>query len=454
MWYEEVFERFVKASPFCVMARASLEHLFADRFLDELFAQHAQQQYHKELAFSAVASLLSQVVLRVHPSLRSAYRKRDDIPVTLKAVYEKLQHVEPTLCQALVQAVARRAAAILDCWPAAQRPDPVPGLRLRVLDGNYLAGTQHRLAALRGSGAAALPGMAVGLRDDRTGLLTQLLLREDAYTNERALTAEVLAWLEPDDLLLGDCNFCTLRLLSGIVGRQAYFLIRHHQQLPLQPSGPWRHIGTTATGEVYEQTVRLGSDAAALEVRCVRIQLFTPTREGDTEVVLLSNVPAQQADALLLAMLYLRRWTIEGAWQEMTEQLCCEVDTLAYPKAALFGFSLAAAAYNLLAVLKGAVAAQRGQAQVEQELSVHAVAEEIALDYSGLRIALPVEYWQRFARLSSGELAAWLQQTAAGIAWPHYRKSKRGPKKPTPIKRTKRGAHRSTARVLQNRQKA
>jgi hypothetical protein len=454
MWYDEVFRRFVEQSPFCVMLRATLEHLFADSFLDDLFAQQAQVQYHRELAFSTVASLLSQVVLRVHPSVRSAYRKRPDVPVTLKAVYEKLQRVEPAVCQALVRAVADRAADVLACWPAARHPDPVPGLRLRVVDGNYLAGTDRRLRELRGQGAAALPGMAVGLRDDRTGLLTDVLLREDAYTNERALTDELLARLGPDDLLLGDRNFCSLDLLRGAAARRAYVTVRHHRQLHLHPTGPLRHVGTTATGEVYEQPVRVGEGDEALALRCVVIKLFAPTREGESEVVLLSSVPADKADAVALAELYLRRWTIEGAWQEMTDQLRCEVDTLGYPKAALFGFSLAAVAYNLLAVLKGALAAEHGPAKVEQELSSHAVAEEVALDYSGMRVALPAECWQRFGQMGSAELAAWLRQTARGIRWDRYRKSKRGPKKPVQVKRTRRGAHRSTARLLQNREKS
>ena len=59
---------------------------------------------------------------------------------------------------------ARAMGAIVTALP--DRPvAPVPGLRLRTLDGNFLAGTDHRLACLRDSGAAALPGMALVVRD-------------------------------------------------------------------------------------------------------------------------------------------------------------------------------------------------------------------------------------------------------------------------------------------------
>ncbi len=458
MWMDTVFERFVEQSPFSVMTHVTLENLFADSFLDQLFAEQAQVQYHKQLAFSTITTLLTQVVLRLRPSVRDAYRRTPGIPATLKAVYEKLQHVELPVCEELVRQTADRARGVLDCWPQARRPDPVPGLRLRILDGNYLAGTQHRLAPLRRDGAAALPGMSVVMRDDRTGLLVRLACREDAYTNERALLDEMLAWVEKDDLLVADRNFCWFDFLFGLIDRPAFFVCRHHEQVRLTPVTPLRHVGRSRTAEVYEQEVEIGPPERRVQLRCVVLKLDEPTREGDTEIRLLSNVPAQRAKATLLAELYLRRWTIEHSFQELTDNLRCEVDTLGYPQAALFGFALAVCAYNVLAVLKGALAAVHGQAKVEAELSTYTMAQEISQDTSGLRIALPAQFWTRFARMNCAELAAWLKQTAARIAWASHRKSKRSaPKKnqtpPPKAKGGRRRPHVSTARLLDKRQR-
>jgi hypothetical protein len=454
MWMEAVFGRFVKESPFSVMTRATLEHLFADSFLDQVFQDNAQVQYHRELAFSTTTTLLTQVVLRCRPSLRNAYSRTDGIPATLKSVYQKLQGVEPDVCSALVQQTARRAQQILDCWPQAARPDPVPGLRLRVLDGNYLAGTQHRLEPLRGEGAAALPGMSVVLREDRSGLLSRLVSREDAYTNERALIDDLLAWVEADDLIVADRNFCWFEFLCGLAVKLGFYVIRHHQQVTLSERTPLRHVGTTKTGEVYEQEVEIGPEGQRRQLRCIVIKRFEPTEEGDGEIRLLSNVPADKADAMVLADLYLRRWRIEHSFQEMTELLRCEVNTLGYPKAALFGFSLAVCAYNLLMVLKGALAAAHGQAKVEEEFSTYAMAQEISQDSSGLNIALPAEFWQRFAGMSCPELATWLLEVAQSLPWKPYKKSKRAPNKPAVEKKkgSRRRTHVSTARLLQERQ--
>jgi hypothetical protein len=412
-----VFARFVAKSPFSVMPRATLEHLFADSFLDQLFAEHAHVQYHQKLAFSAVTALLSQVVLRYRPALRAAYQRQGGAAATLKSVYLKLQQVEPAVCAALVAQTAARAQPVLDGWPQARRPDPIAGLRLRILDGNHLGGTQHRLQALRGEGAAALPGLSVVLRDDRTGLLQRLACCEDAYTNERALAEELRGWVEADDLIVADRTYCWCEFLRGLAQRGAYCVIRHHRKVALTAVTAPRYGGRTPTGEVYEQAVEIGPPGPRLRLRCVVVQLYTPTQEGDTQIRLLRNVPPDRASAVVLAEVYRRRWSIERSFQELTEQLRCEVNTLGYPKAALFGFSLAVAAYNLLVVLKGALAAAHGQAKVEEELSTHALAQEIRQDSAGLGIALPEAFWQRFARRSGAALADWLEARARGLRW-------------------------------------
>jgi len=335
----------------------------------------------------------------------------------------------------------------------------VPGLRLRLLDGNHLAGTQHRLRVLRGDGAAALPGLTVVLRDDRTGLLARLACCEDGHASERSLFPEALTWLANDDLVVADRHFCCFTFLFGVLDRQAYFCVRHHEQVGLTEVTARRRVGRSATGAVYEQEVEVGPATRRVRLRCVIVALDAPTQDGDTEILLLSNVPAAQADALVLAELYLRRWTLEHSFQELTEQLRCEVDTLGYPPAALFGFCLAVCAYNLLAVLKGAVAAVHGQAPVEAQLSTHALAQEITQDMPGLLIALPAAFWQRFAQMPAGELAAWLVEVAQRVPWLKYHKAKRSPKKagppaaPPKKKGGRRRPHVSTARLLQERQK-
>jgi hypothetical protein len=67
MLLETIFAPFVKKRPVCVMARASLERLLDAQRLDALFARTAERQYTRELLFSSLVQLMSEVV-RCHPN--------------------------------------------------------------------------------------------------------------------------------------------------------------------------------------------------------------------------------------------------------------------------------------------------------------------------------------------------------------------------------------------------
>lgn len=55
------------------------------------------------------------MVLQIHPSVNAAYRDRkEEIGVTVKAVYGKLQGVEIQVSRALVQETSHRMQAIIN----------------------------------------------------------------------------------------------------------------------------------------------------------------------------------------------------------------------------------------------------------------------------------------------------------------------------------------------------
>ncbi len=130
--------------------------------------------------------------------------------------------------------------------------------------------------------------------------------------------------------------------------------------------------------------------------------------------------------------------------------LSCEVNTLGYPKAALFAFAVAVAAYNVLAVLKAALRAVHGEEKVQQEVSSYYVALECAMVYGGMMIALPAEEWEVFGQMSAPALAKYLRRWARQINLEKIKKAP--PRKPTK-KKTERiqdkSPHLSTARLLE-----
>jgi hypothetical protein len=188
---------------------------------------------------------------------------------------------------------------------------------------------------------------------------------------------------------------------------------------------------------------------ATLVVRRITVELATPTRQGETEIHILTNLPPADAAAPQISALYADRWTIETAFHHLTVDLACEVDTLGYPKAALFGFCVALVAYNVVAVVKGALRAAHGAAYVEEQLSLYSLTLEVAQVATGMAIALGTEPWEIFQQMSTAEFAATLVAIAKHLDTAQYTKHKRGPKKQPPKRLSgKHQSHISTARIL------
>ena len=217
----------------------------------------ATTQYQHRLTFSSIVALLAAVVTRRYGSVHAAYRADPAaLAASLSSVYDKLNHTDLAVAEALVSHTVQRPRPVLESWPT--QPQPIPGLRLKIVDGNYLAGTDHRLAVLRGHGAAILPGMALVVRDHATGLLSELIAEPDAYTNERARIGRLLERVHPGEVWVGDRNFRVQSLFDGLAARQSYFVIRHHTQVRVAAEQPLRLVGTTDTKEVHEQAVSVG----------------------------------------------------------------------------------------------------------------------------------------------------------------------------------------------------
>ena len=143
---------------------------------------------------------------------------------------------------------------------------------------------------------------------------------------------------------------------------------------------------------------------------------------------ILSNLP-KSVPAELCCGAYRGRWEIEGHFQKLTDLLHCEIPTLGYPRAALFGFSMSVVAGNAVAVLKGSLRAVHGDEMVK-EVSNHALVNDIAEVYPGMMIAAPPPVWSFLDGCSAGQVAGLLTSLAAKVPVERMLRSRRGPKKP------------------------
>ena len=238
--------------------------------------------------------------------------------------------------------------------------------------------------------------------DQQHRTVTDVLLTEDGHAQERSLLDEVYPLVSRGDVWVADRNFCTYGLLWAIQGRGAFFVLRQHGNLNGVPRGPRRLKGRCETGWVYEQRLRLCNDAGAvMEVRRITVVLDRATREGDREIHILTNLPAQKVPAVKVAEVYRQRWTIEGLFFEVAQTLSCAIDTLCYPKAALFAFCLGLLACHAVALLKAALRAEHGEEVVSSQLSAYYLVLEIRQTYAGMMVAIPAVHWSIFQEMSA-----------------------------------------------------
>jgi IS4 transposase len=456
MFFSSVLERFVKESPIAVLAHATIVYALNATSLDTLFREHASTQYEHKLTFSSLVELMSLVVCQIYPSVNSAYTKsQEKLGASLVAVYGKLSRTELPILTALVSATAARLAAVVTTLRA-NVPSPIPGYCVKIVDGNHLAATERRLQELRGQAAAPLPGQALVVYDPQLDLMTEIIPCADGHAQERTLLAQVLLLVNQGEVWIEDRNFCTTEFVFGIHARQAYFLIRQHAgNLHWEELSKPTFWGRCATGEVYEESVRLWTeDGRELVCHRIRLKLDQATRDGDTELYILTNLP-KSVKAVVIATAYRGRWTIEVGFQKLATVLESEIDTLAYPKAALFGFAVGVAAYNVLSVVQAALRSEHGQERVQQEVSTFHIATELSAVSEGMKIAVPEATWSRVAALSVAAFSQWLREVARHADLRRYKKHPRGPKKkqkkPRPDKKK---PHVATARLLKTRKVA
>ena len=453
--FEEVIQQFAKKAPAAVLFRSLLARVFSADALDRIFQEHRQRQVEGELLFSVMMRLLVPVVIGSKPAVHAAYQdQEDDVPVSHQAVYDKLRGVEPSVSAAVVRVPAVELAA-LGKHAGTTRADLIPGYHCYVIDGKRLDGTEHRLKETRRLKSAPLPGTVLALLDTRSHLFVDVACHPDAYACERKVVLPLLAKLEAGAVYLADRNFCDGPLIERFVRQTAFFLLRHHGRSPR-----WRKVpGTRPTkvgadargGDVLEQPIEVQwPDATWYRVRRITVRLAKATRDGDQELHVLSNLPPT-VSAVAIAEGYAGRWTIETCLGHVAQSLNAEIDTLAYPGAALLCFCTALTLFNLLSTQEGLLL-KFSTAAAKPSISYYYLALEIAETRWGLEVLVDANYWECLAAMTRETFLAFARSIARHANLQRYRKHSRGEKRPPPKRLSgKNRAHVSSHRIIESR---
>lgn len=411
------FRAFVEHRPFCVMVRATLERMLAAKTIDAIFREHAQRQYERDLLFSSVVEVMAQVVLQVEPTVLAAYREAAD------------------------------ALAALQTRPRAW----VAKRNVKVLDGSLFSATRRRISELRTMWDAPLPGRALVVREQRRRLVCDVFLNEDGHASERTLLPEVLATVPPKDVWIADRHFCTISFLCGIWDVQARFVIRQHGSLKGRAAGSLRKCGKDSRGQpVFEQPLEITDNRGQTRtVRRITVNLHEPTRDGDRELHILTNMTSGEASAGKIADLYAGRWTIEFVFLEMQPTLACEINSLGDPRAALFAFCIALMITNAVSMLKESLRAVHGVNTIDEEVSPYDLSPEIQKTCDGMMVQIPAPHWNVFTSMSIAQFAEQRLELARKLDLSRDPRSNRGPQKPPPDRDSDHnGGHVSTFGVL------
>jgi hypothetical protein len=200
-----------------------MERVFAPEQINRIFEDNASVQYTRELLFSSVVDLMSLVVCGIHPSINAAYRaKAQELNVSRTAVYDKLNGIETLVSGAIVRETAMPLASLIELV-GGKSPKLLSGYQIRVLDGNCLEKTDHRLEVLRTIGAGALPGKSLVVLDPELRLAINVFATEDGHAQERSLFDQVLTTVKSGEVWIGARNMCTVGFLFGLHRQGASF---------------------------------------------------------------------------------------------------------------------------------------------------------------------------------------------------------------------------------------
>ncbi len=187
-----IFEKFVEKSPVSVIARGMMERLLNPEQLDQWFDKTAQEQYTKDLLFSSVFDIMTQVVSGSRRTVHAAHQaSKEEIGVSVASVYNKLNGIEVNTSAELVRYAAGAVTPIIEGLKGTRR-SPLPGYRVKLLDGNCIEASEHRIEELRLLSAGALPGKSLVVYDPVLGIPVDVFPCEDGHAQERSLLNQVL----------------------------------------------------------------------------------------------------------------------------------------------------------------------------------------------------------------------------------------------------------------------
>lgn len=403
------------------LAEATLklfDHVFQERFLEEVFQADRQRCYQKKLSFSSLVWLIRDALTVDHGSGHQSMcraERNGELSVRMQNIYGKLGRVPVELSMELLEQGTTRLEKLMPEEGTEQPglPECLGQFEVIVVDGKKVKNVSKRLKVLRGQPGKILGGkllvalsvrkhLAIAMQADPDGERNDVPLTPGLVNRIRGMESRPILWVV-------DRQFCDLGLPALFCERTDHFLVRHGMRLKFHPDPEaGAREGTDASGRRYVE--EWGTIGGPTDKRRRYVRRIVLHRENGEDLALLTDLlDADQYPATDLLATYLERWGIEKVFQQLTEVF--ELRTLigSTPQATIFQGAMCLLLYNLIQVVR-AIVAQAGAKQFEQ-VSTEKLFDDVHREMTAwAKLGDPSQTIHLLPQTQDpGELRAWLR---------------------------------------------
>jgi hypothetical protein len=369
--------------------------------LEKTFEAGRGRCYTRIFGIPMLVDLIRRCLLDGDKSARGSLVKAQDeglLPVSIKAFYDKLAHLP---LDVTVGFFRDGAAHLRQLMPQSVNilPPSLRGFSTQLVDGKVLKHVPRRLLQLRHNQVTAcklLGGRALVAVDLATGLVQDLIVDPDGEANDIKFVPRLLDSLQTSVqsplLIVADRAFGVFQICLNILAHAGQFVLRLHGQTkfvadPAQAAvASFDRFGRKV---IEEWGWILRGKETSKHCERIPVRRITVHRGQEALRLITSLLDAADYPAGDLLDVYLERWTIEQAFQRITEVFRLNALFSTRPQGILFQFAFCLLIYNVIHTVKQYVA--QHQKRNEKTISTEMLFRDVHEELIAINRMLPVK---------------------------------------------------------------
>ncbi len=352
-----------------------LSFLFSEDRMSSLFEHHRGASYEGTLSFHTVVGLMYAAVVE-HQAVGSqafkAARTANQLPVSDQAAYGKIRRMRQSLSQALV---CECIEPLLEMFPESvqtQVPKCFNQYHVYGIDGKKLKDIAKRLKETRGLPGKLLGGKALVALSIHEQLVVGISSSLDGEANDGPRVPDLLESVHARtpllNIFLADSQFCDLTTPKRILAYGSDFVIRYHTKVHFHVDEDLPATrGQDGWGRPYVEEIGwLGKPGTKT---CIRVRRIVVQRQDKPALMIVTSLlDGSQFSAADILELYGLRWTIETAFQHVTQEFDLRHMIGSTAEATIFQFSISLIIYNVMKLIQAHASEAQGVSPVELSL--------------------------------------------------------------------------------------